>query len=273
MGPALPRLLYGTAWKEDETARLTGMALAAGIRGIDTANQRRHYHEAAVGEALKAAFARGLDRTTLFIQTKFTHLGGQDERLPYDAQAPVARQVEQSFESSLVHLGVDVLDAYVLHGPSQRVGLAEEDWEAWRAMEAIHHRGKARALGVSNVSPAQLELLLAKAAVKPTWVQNRCFASLGWDRAVRQLCAAHGVAYQGFSLLTANGEVVAHSRVRQIAARLRGTPAQVVFALAAGLGMVALTGTSSAEHLAQDLAAPQLGLTAGEVEELEALWG
>ena len=51
----VPTLIYGTAWKEDETAPLVRMALDAGFRGVDTANQRRHYHEAAVGEALDAA--------------------------------------------------------------------------------------------------------------------------------------------------------------------------------------------------------------------------
>ena len=48
----VPRFLYGTAWKEDDTERLTALALRQGFRGIDTANQRRHYHEAAVGRLL-----------------------------------------------------------------------------------------------------------------------------------------------------------------------------------------------------------------------------
>src|SRR5260221_7464714 len=94
--------LYGTAWKENETKRLTELALAAGFRGIDTANQRRHYHEAAVGEAVQASIAsRVVTRDELFLQTKFTFQRGQDHRLPYDAAAPIAVQVEQSFVSSL----------------------------------------------------------------------------------------------------------------------------------------------------------------------------
>src|SRR5947208_13417178 len=90
-GVEVPRFLYGTAWKEDETRRLTGLALREGFRGIDTANQRRHYHEAAVGEAVGAAVAGGLvSRDDLFLQTKFTFRDGQDHRLPYDPTAPVA---------------------------------------------------------------------------------------------------------------------------------------------------------------------------------------
>jgi aryl-alcohol dehydrogenase-like predicted oxidoreductase len=91
----VPTFIYGTAWKEDDTARLTRMALDAGFRGIDTANQRRHYHEAGIGEALAEAFAAGvLRREDVFLQTKFTYVGGQDHRLPYDPRAPLATQVE-----------------------------------------------------------------------------------------------------------------------------------------------------------------------------------
>ena len=72
-GIRVPRFLYGTAWKEDETRRLTELAMRAGFRGIDTANQRRHYDEAAVGRAVAAAIEGGLvAREDLFLQTKFT---------------------------------------------------------------------------------------------------------------------------------------------------------------------------------------------------------
>src|SRR5438477_2236556 len=124
----VPRFLYGTAWKEDETRRLTELALRQGFRGIDTANQRRHYHEAAVGQAVAAAVASGLvAREDLFLQTKFTFRRGQDDRLPYDPKAPIPAQVEQSFASSLAHLGTARIDAYLLHGPTQRAGLAPAD--------------------------------------------------------------------------------------------------------------------------------------------------
>src|SRR3954467_2147734 len=136
-GVRVPRFLYGTAWKEQETERLTELALRQGFRGIDTANQRRHYDEAAVGRAVAASVASGLvARAALFLQTKFTHRRGQDHRLPYDPGAPIPTQVEQSFSSSLTHLGTGVIDSYLLHGPTRPNGLAEADWEAWGAMEA-----------------------------------------------------------------------------------------------------------------------------------------
>lgn len=260
----LPEIMYGTAWKEDDTAALVAQALAAGFRAIDTANQRKHYHEAGVGEAVQTWLAEH-DRSELTLQTKFTFVGGQDHRLPYDPAAPVETQVAQSLSSSLEHLGVDHLDSFVLHGPSQRAGLGAMDRAAWRAMEAEHAAGRTRVLGVSNVDRAQLEQLWELAEVKPTYVQNRCYAQLGWDAAVREFCADHGITYQGFSLLTANVHVLRNPDVGAIAARHGVTTPQVVFAFARGIGMLPLTGTTSPTHMAQDLEAMRLELSADEL--------
>src|SRR4051812_26734512 len=97
-GVTVPRFLYGTAWKEDDTERLVETAIAAGFRGIDTANQRRHYFEAAVGRGIATSIRSGVvSRGDLFLQTKFTFRHGQDHRLPYDPAAPITDQVKQSF--------------------------------------------------------------------------------------------------------------------------------------------------------------------------------
>ena len=273
-GVRVPRFLYGTAWKEDETQRLTELALRQGFRGIDTANQRKHYHEAGVGEAVAAAVAGGLvTRDDLFLHTKFTFRDGQDHRLPYDPGAAVAVQVEQSFASSLEHLGVEVIDSFVLHGPTRRDGLGAADREAWHAMETVHDSGRARLLGVSNVTLEQLRAFCDGARVRPRFVQNRCYAARGWDRHVRAFCAANGVVYQGFSLLTANRQVLTHPELVRIAARHGRTPAQVVFRSALDMGMVVLTGTTDAEHMREDLAAFDFALDPGEVALVEVLAG
>ena len=125
--------IYGTAWKKEATARLVQLAVASGFRAIDTANQLIHYREALVGEALQALEKKGITRDTLFLQTKFTSVGSQGGRTPYDASADLATQVRQSFDSSLTHLRTDYVDSYVLHGPYSRRGLGGADWEIGRA--------------------------------------------------------------------------------------------------------------------------------------------
>ena len=269
-----PDFLYGTAWKEDRTPALTEQALRAGFRGIDTANQRRHYYEAGVGQALAAAYRAGtVTRSDLFLQTKFTYEGGQDHRLPYDPSASLSTQVAQSMASSLEHLGSDHVDSYVLHGPASGYGWSEHDAEVWAAMVKERDGGRTRLLGVSNVSLRHLHQMVATGAEPPAFVQNRCFARLGWDRDVRAFCREHRIVYQGFSLLTANIEVLQSRRIGEIAARLRATAAQVVFRFALAVGMLPLTGTSDAAHMKQDLASRELGLSADDIAAIERLAG
>jgi len=265
-----PPILYGTAWKEGATEALVATALEVGYRAIDTANQRKHYYEEGVGRALAAAFASGsLMREDIFLQTKFTFEGGQDHRLPYDPNAPIREQVQQSFQLSLDHLGVGFLDSLILHGPSQQTGLGSKDEEAWLAMEQLVAEGGAKAIGISNVNAGQLELLLKLSTVKPAFVQNRCYARLGWDAEVRAICEGHGVVYQGFSLLTANTRVVSHRLLQAIAAERGCTPAQAVFSFARRIGILPLVGTTRAEHMRDDLIALELKLND---EQARRIW-
>jgi diketogulonate reductase-like aldo/keto reductase len=269
-----PDFLYGTAWKEDRTPALVELALRTGFRGIDTANQRRHYFEAGVGEGLAAAYRAGIvTRADLFLQTKYTYQPGQDHRLPYDPDADLAVQVAQSMASSLEHLDTDHVDSFVLHGPASGHGWSDYDAEVWGAMARERDAGRTRLLGVSNVSLRHLQQMAAGGAETPAFVQNRCFAARGWDRDVRTFCAQRRIVYQGFSLLTANEHVLHHPLVSGIAARHRATPAQVVFRFAFAVGMLPLTGTSDPAHMTQDLAAGTLTLSADETRAIESIAG
>jgi diketogulonate reductase-like aldo/keto reductase len=270
----VPDFLYGTAWKEDRTAALTERALCMGFRAIDTANQRKHYFEAGVGEGLAAAYRDGVvTRADLFLQTKFTYQRGQDHRLPYDPEASLSTQVAQSLASSLDHLGTDYVDSLVLHGPSSGYDWADADAEVWEAMRKERDAGRTRTLGVSNISLQQLEQMEAAHSELPAFAQNRCFARLGWDREVRSFCNQRTIIYQGFSLLTANREVLQHAPLTTLATQLNATPAQLVFAFARAVGMLPLTGTSNADHMKEDLASLSLTLPLEVVRAMESIAG
>jgi diketogulonate reductase-like aldo/keto reductase len=271
-GVEVPRFLYGTAWKEEQTQRLTELALKQGFRGFDTANQRRHYYEEGVGQAITASISGGLvTRDDLFLQTKFTFKRGQDHRLPYDPNAPIATQVEQSLANSLEHLGTEVIDSYLLHGPTTSRGLADADWEAWGAMETLHDKGRVRLLGVSNVTLEQLQSLCDKARIRPRFVQNRCYASRGWDRGVREFCDANGLVYQGFSLLTANRDLLSDSGLVEIAKHHGRSVTQLIFRFALQVGMITLTGTTNIDHMRADLDVFGFRLDEDEVYRIERL--
>ena len=271
---SIPSFLYGTAWKEERTSHLVELALRAGFRGIDTANQRRHYHEAEVGDALAAAYRDGVvRRADLFLQTKFTYRSGQDHRLPYDPTANFSVQVAQSMASSLEHLRTDYVDSYILHGPSSGYDWTDADAEVWQAMRKERDAGRTHLLGVSNVSLRHLEQMASSHNEAPAFVQNRCYASLGWDRDVRLFCSERKIIYQGFSLLTANLEVLHHPLVTNLAKDENATSAQIIFAFARQAEMLPLTGTSNAEHMQQDLGSTALTLSPDAVRAIETLIG
>lgn len=268
-GVAVPPIMYGTAWKEERTEALTSEAIANGFRAIDTANQRKHYSEAAVGAAIAATIASGnVTRESLFVQTKFTYERGHDHRLPYDPYADLATQVHQSLESSAKHLGVTRIDSYILHFPSRSQGLDEADWQTWRAMEEASRAGLVGLLGVSNIAFEQLVTLIEGAEIVPAFVQNRCFARDRWDADIRALCETNDMIYQGFSLLTANRQVLSSPRMIAIARGHGKTIPQAVYRFAIQLAMLPLTGTTDSLHMRQDLDVFDFTLSGKDIETI-----
>ena len=266
-----PIFIYGTAWKQDSTKDLTKKAVLAGFRAIDTANQKKHYREDFVGEALLELAKSGIKRADLFLQSKFTSVHGQDHRLPYDPSDDFLTQVESSFANTLRNLHTDYIDSYLLHGPSTGGLLQKEDWEVWSAIEKIFESKQVKSIGVSNVTLNQLKEFCLGAKIKPMTVQNRCYANRGWDQDVREYCLKNGIIYQGFSILTANRQVLVDNRLRAISVRFKKTPEQIVFRFARQIGMIPITGTSDERHMKEDLAIQDFELSASEMSLVSSM--
>lgn len=266
----MPLLIYGTAWKKDRTADLVEKAVQCGFRGIDTACQPKHYSEAGVGQALSRLAQQGIQRETLFLQSKFTPIGGQDPlRVTYDPKAPLATQVVQSFASSQQNLGTDYLDSLVLHSP---LADPEQLLSVWRAMEGIHQRGGARQLGISNCYElGTLSRLYERAEVKPSVLQNRFYSDTGYDRNLRVWCQERKLIYQSFWTLTANPELLASRSVRELAEHFDKTEAQIFYRFLTQIGIVPLIGTSSEQHMQEDLAIFSFELTSEQLQKLQRL--
>ncbi|MGY6276692.1 aldo/keto reductase family protein [Methylomonas sp. MgM2] len=269
-GVKMPRLIYGTAWKKERTASLVQQAIIHGFRGIDTACQPKHYFEPGVGDALIKCYEQGISREQIYLQSKFTPLNGHDPaQIPYDPKAELKEQVAQSFHVSLKNLKTHYLDGLILHSP-----LAEADQllEVWRAMETIYHTGDAKQLGISNCySLETFGFLYENATVKPAILQNRFYADTGYDRALREFCHQQSVIYQSFWTLTANPKVLASGTIDSLSARYQRTPAQIFFRYLTQIGVLPLTGTTSTEHMLEDLAIFEFELTEEECGEISGL--
>ncbi|PNH50342.1 hypothetical protein VD0003_g6841 [Verticillium dahliae] len=261
--PSIPRLLYGTAWKQGRTTPLVLAALRSGFRGVDTAAQPLHYREDLVGAALQqhlaspsaaasAATSGPAPREPIFAQKKFspnqpTAGDAPDPPVPYPIDAPLEHQVDASLTSSLAHLGADHVDMLLLHAP---LPLLPDTLRAWRAMEA-HVPRAAHRLGVSNVTLPQLEAICAAAAVPPAVVQNRFRAP--FDAAVRAFCRERGIVYQAFWTLTANAALVGSEFVGGVADAARVSREVVFYGLVLALGACVLDGTTREEEMRADL--------------------
>ena len=266
----MPPLIYGTAWKQARTAALVTQALRLGFRGIDTACQPKHYNESGVGEGVAAAFADGLRRDELYLQTKFTTVSGQDpQRIPYDPQARLSEQVKQSLAMSLKNLRTDYLDCLVLHSPIADATSASEVWET---MESFVDARQVRQLGISNCyDPGYLAALHREVRVKPVVVQNRFYADTDYDQEIRQFCRENGIVYQSFWTLSANPNLLASNEISALAKSYGRTPAQVLFRYLQQVGVTPLTGTTSEQHMRDDLAILEFELRASDVASLTSL--
>ena len=269
-GVKMPRLIYGTAWKKERTADLVVKAIQAGFKGIDTACQPKHYDEPLVGAALHRLKDHGIEREALFLQTKFTPLSGQDpKQVPYDKNSPIESQVVQSFETSKKNLQTHYVDSLILHSP---VAPHELMMKVWDAMETIQKTGGARQLGISNCYDTEvMRQLYADASVKPAVLQNRFYQETGYDADLRHWCSDHGVIYQSFWTLTANPHVLVSNIVRTIAQKYNKTEVQIFFRYLSQSGIVPLTGTSSEQHMREDLSIFDFELSSDDLKNVSHL--
>ncbi|KUI57840.1 NAD(P)H-dependent D-xylose reductase [Cytospora mali] len=268
MGTTLPpnrRLLYGTAWKKDETADLVFKAIQAGFTAVDTACQPRHYREDLVGEGIRKAFAEGVlkHRSDIWIQTKFTRPTGQDpETAPYDMNASVEEQVHTSIKTSLKHLrhyaDLDAssdesvyLDSLVLHSPFPDF---KDTLTAWHTMSTyVPHR--VRAIGISNIPHALLLDLYDAVDIKPSCVQVRFQPETNWEIPTRRFCATRGIIFQAHRVLKKKEDMLDSELIREVSAALRVSRHVAMYLCVLGLGeyMSILGGPKSEGHMKEDI--------------------
>ena len=263
----MPNMIYGTAWKKENTAALVCEALLKGFRGVDTACQPKHYREDLVGLGLLKAYESGIKREDLFLQTKFTPIDGQDKsNMPYLESDEIEVQVEKSFETSKKNLKTDFIDSYVLHSP---VFPGSKLQRVWQKMEEFYDKKEVGQIGISNCYDLDvLVYLYNNAKVKPSVVQNRFYAQSSYDKDIRKFCLEKGIIYESFWSLTANPHILSSEILQNLANKYERGVAEIFYRFLNHINIVPLNGTTSSKHMIEDLKIGEFELLKEEIDSI-----
>lgn len=266
----IPNMIYGTAWKKDNTANLVYEALMQGFKGIDTACQPKHYREDLVGEGLLKAYEEGIKREDLFLQTKFTPIDGQDKtNMPYLENDDIEVQVEKSFERSKKNLKTNFIDSYILHSP---VYPGVKLQKVWQKMEEFYDKKEVGQIGISNCYDLDvLVFLYNNAKIKPSVVQNRFYAQSNYDKTIRAFCLEKGIIYESFWSLTANPNILASDVLENLANKYKRSVVEIFYRFLNHINIVPLNGTTSKKHMIEDLKISEFELLPEEINQISKL--
>ncbi|PVF94613.1 Aldo/keto reductase [Serendipita vermifera] len=259
-------IIYGTAWKKEMTTSLVVTAVLSGFRAIDTACQPKHYREDLVGVALEELSTKhGIKRDSLFLQTKYTPIGGQDtsKPLPYDPSTSITQQVNDSFATSLKNLKTTYLDSYILHSP---LNTLDRTLEAWKVLCSLQDQGLVKNIGMSNTYDVKiLEALERHGGRKPQVVQNRWYEGNAFDRDVVKYCRDNQIHYESFWTLTGTPALLHHRDILRLAQTKQVKPAQIVYRLVQHWGIIPLAGSTNELHMREGIAVEKIPLTDEEI--------
>jgi pyridoxine 4-dehydrogenase len=177
-------------------------------------------------------------------------------------------QLRDLVNEDLCRLGLDRLDLVYLRVGGMGAPGGESIDERFAALAELRREGLIRHLGVSNVDAAQLAMARSIAPVAA--VSNQFHVHYRGDADVVAQCEKEGIAYVPFFPLGGGRDRIDHTRLTNVAARHQASTAQVALAwlLAASPAILAIPGTGSLEHLAENIAAADLRLTADDLAEL-----
>jgi len=254
--------VFGPPKDRDQAIAVLREAVEAGITHIDTSD---FYGPAVVNELIKEALHPYPEE--LHIVTK---VGGRRDDTGRWIPAHDPRDLKDQVHENLQHLGLETMDVVNLRTWALEAPNDDSIAEPFGALNELREQGLIRHLGLSGVSDTQLTEAQTIAPV--VTVQNLYNLVTRDDDALVDRCAAENIAYAGFFPLGGYSPLQSEG-LAEIAARLGATPQQVALAwlLQRSPTMVVIPGTSSVDHLRENIAAADLVLPADEVAELDTI--
>jgi len=255
--------VFGPPRDHDAALAVLRAAVAAGVNHIDTSD---FYGPHVTNRLIREALSPYTD--DLLIVTKIGARRGEDASwLPAFGPDELVRAVEDN----LANLGLEALDVVNLRLMFDAHGPAEGSLAApLKAVADLQRRGLVRHIGLSNVTPTQLEE--ARGLTEIVCVQNQYNLAHRDDDAFIDALATEGVAYVPFFPLGGFSPLQS-AALSDVAARLDTTPMQVALAwlLQRSPNILLIPGTSSVAHLHENLAAASLTLPQDAVAELNVI--
>lgn len=257
--------VWGDYPDHDQGVELLRQVVDEGVTFIDTADvYGPHSNEELIREALYPY------PDDLVIATKGGFVRGGPE---YSDMSAVGNKyyLRQSAFMSMRRLGLDHIDLYYLHTPTMTDAPFEEIIET---LAGLRQDGLIRHIGLSNVSAGQLRTALTITDIAAVTVHYNVSARLG--AAVRALAAEHSIAFSPWHPGAVPGGADGapfHLVIDPIAARYDATPQQIALAwqLHRTPSALPIPGTTSVQHLRENLAAAHIRLTGEEVDAITAL--
>jgi len=257
-GVPMPLFGLGTSRSTSEDCQsMVKMALEAGYRHFDTATL--YGNEADVGKALKDAKVK---RSDIFITTKL-----HQEENGYETAL-------KGFEKSLVSLGLDYVDLYLIHWPcikadADKAANIKLRADTWSALERINSEGKAKAIGVSNFTVAHLTELLKTAKVVPAVNQveyhPRC-----QQAELLKYCHEKGIVLESYSTL-GKGQLLGNETIKTVAQKYKKSVSQILLRWSLQTGVPVIPKSSKKDRLIENMSIFDFTLAAEDMETLKAM--
>jgi methylglyoxal/glyoxal reductase len=222
-------------------------AIKHGYISIDTA--AIYNNEEGVGQGIKES---GVSRDDLFITSK---VWNSDQGFESTLQA---------FETSLIKLGLDYLDLYLIHWPGK-----DKYKDTWKALEKLYNDGRVRAIGVSNFQIHHLKDLLSEATIKPMVNQVEYHPHLT-QKELHQFCQQEGIQLEAWSPLK-RGQLLNDPTINEIASKHQKTPAQVILRWDLQNKVVTIPKSIKVERIIENADVFDFELTIEEMEKIEGL--
>jgi len=255
--------VFGPPKDHDAAIAVLREAVASGVNHIDTSD---YYGPYVTNRLIREALVPYPQ--DLVIVTKIGARRGSDASwLP--AYSP--KELEQAVHDNLSNLGLEVLDVVNLRIMFGTMGPSEGSIEAQlTALAELQRKGLGRHIGLSNVTPAQVEE--GRRIAEIVCVQNQYNLAHRDDDALIDSLSRAGIAYVPFFPLGGFNPLQS-STLSGVAKRLGATPMQVALAwlLKRSPNILLIPGTSSVAHLRENLAAADLQLPAEVLDELDGV--